>query len=163
MTIFVGIDNGTTGSIGFVGGDLPFLVLSKQYTRPSTLKSGKGNEINPRALFEIFQPIANRIGMVAIERPFTAVGMGNAPVLGRGAFEATRTVLELLEIPFMVVDSKQWQKLFLPAGIKGSKELKEASKALGTQQWPICSEEIKRQGDADGLFLARLAMKMKNG
>ncbi len=154
MSVYIGIDNGTTGAIGIITPDEVKLVRSRAYTRSSTLMSGKGNEIDPKALAEILAPYSGGIKMATIERPFTAVNMGNAPVLSRGAFESTRAVLELLDIPFQVIDSRRWQKVYLPAGIKGSKDLKAASKALGIQRFPASEPEIRKQGDADALFLA---------
>ncbi|WP_461249115.1 RuvC family protein, partial [Treponema sp. R6D11] len=58
-----------------------------------------------------------------------------------------------LQISYQVVDSKKWQKEFLP-NIKGSKDLKKASLQRGVERFPILECEIKKHGDADGLFLA---------
>lgn len=150
---YIGIDNGTTGAIGIITDEEVKLVRPKAYIRPSTLKSGKGNEIDPKALLAILAPLSGGIVIATIERPFSAVGKGNAPVLSRGAFEATRAVLELLDIPFQVVDSRAWQKKYLPIGAKG-KDLKDQSRALGIQRFPASEPEIRKQGDADALFLA---------
>lgn len=156
MSTYIGIDNGTTGAIGIITPEEVKLIRSRAYTRPSTLMSGKGNEIDPKKLLDILAPYSGGIKMAVLERPFTATNMGNAPVLSRGAFEATRAVLEVLGIPFQVIDSRKWQKIYLPLGSKG-KDLKVASKSIGIQRFPASEPEIRKQGDADALFLAHFA------
>ena len=43
----------------------------------------------------------------------------------------------------------------LPSGIKGSKELKEASLQVGIRMFPFLKETIKKQKDADGILIAK--------
>ena len=77
-----------------------------------------------------------------------------ASISAKGALEATWIVLESLNLGFDYVDSKAWQKKFLPSGIKGSPALKKASLELAIRKWPQFTELLNKQKDGDGLFIA---------
>ncbi len=77
-----------------------------------------------------------------------------ASVSAARALEATLIVLESLNLGFDYVDSKAWQKKFLPIGIKGSPALKKASLELAIRKWPQFTELLNKQKDVDGLFIA---------
>ena len=86
-------------------------------------------------------------------------------------FKATTSALRCLEATLICVDlfilskdfcdSKQWQKMLLPSGIKGSTELKKASMDIGCRLFPQHSDLIKKQKDADGLLIAEWARRSK--
>jgi hypothetical protein len=77
-----------------------------------------------------------------------------ASVSAARALESTLIVLESLSLGFDYVDSKAWQKEFLPKGIKGSPALKKASLELAIRKWPQFTELLNKQKDGDGLFIA---------
>jgi len=58
--------------------------------------------------------------------------------------------LEDAQWPYEYIDSKEWQKVLLPKGIKGSDELKKASLDIGKRMFPT----LKIKKDADGLLIA---------
>jgi hypothetical protein len=64
--------------------------------------------------------------------------------------EATLIAIEEVGFSYQYVDSKEWQKLLLPKGLKGSDELKKASFDVGKRMFPTLA--IKK--DADGLLIA---------
>jgi hypothetical protein len=66
------------------------------------------------------------------------------------ALEATLIALEEMEWPYSYIDSKEWQKVMLPSGLKGSDLLKKASLDVGKRLFPTLN--IKK--DADGLLIA---------
>lgn len=49
---------------------------------------------------------------VVLEQPFSQRGMAMAVIAGQRYYEAMVIVLELLDIPFLTVNSKTWQKWF---------------------------------------------------
>ena len=70
------------------------------------------------------------------------------------ALESTLVVLELLKFSHTFIDSKEWQKVLLPKGVKGTVEQKKASLDIGCRMFPQFEKEFKKQKDADGLLIA---------
>jgi hypothetical protein len=103
--------------------------------------------------------ISGRIGLCEkarayVERPFTGSAMMiNTTVLSARAHEAVLIVLEQLGIGAQTIDSKEWQVPILGA-VKGSAELKKASKLRGAQMYPALAATINDHGDADALLMA---------
>lgn len=155
--IHIGIDNGTTGAIGVLGTEEPMLIPAKAYVRQYTgTKSGKGKELDPLAFARILREISTHgdIQFVTIERPFTGgPGTGNAAVVARGVYAGMQAVLEIMGIPYVTIDSREWQEPLFGKGGK-AKDTKARSLALGIQRYPLLEQEIRRQGDADALFIA---------
>ena len=88
----------------------------------------------------------------AIAQPFPM--FFQASISAARALESTLIVLESLSLGFDYVDSKAWQKEYLPSGIKGSPALKKASLEVGIRKWPQFTELLDKQNDADGMFIA---------
>jgi hypothetical protein len=57
------------------------------------------------------------------------------------------------------MDSGAWQKVLLPAGVKGAPKLKKASKDVGLRMFPMHAEIINEHGDADALLIAEWARR----
>ena len=161
MRITIGIDNGSTGSIGIIGPDgVTFEAIPTQ----DYLHYGKKGSISKRLdrcaltnLVEVQLKEHSPIGCqlvtrVYIERPFTGKFI-NAVIPAHRFFEATIIALEDLGLGYEVVDSREWQAAVL-GNIKGSALLKKASKLRGIQLYPALSAAIISQGDADGLLIA---------
>ncbi len=151
---WIGIDNGVSGSIGVVddkGSSWWFktpTIVQQSYTK------SKQNitRIDVMALQEILSPFKE--GKDFLERPLVNPRMFKATLSAIRALEATINVIEMLKIPLQYVDSREWQKALLPSGIKGSPELKKASKDIGQRLFPTLAEEISKHGDADGILIA---------
>lgn len=78
------------------------------------------------------------------------------------SMEATLIVLELLQIPYVWLDSKSWQSELLPHGLKGTDELKKASMDVGIRRFPQFKELIQKHKDSDGILIAEYCrMKYK--
>lgn len=168
MKITIGIDNGTTGSIGIIVQDEREIGAFFAETPSKMSILGKKERHIRRIDHESLRSLlcvhtAPLIGAhkmwnktaimhAYIERPFTGRFMG-AVLPAQRSFEAVLIVLEQLSIPYTVVDSKEWQKTQLPE-IKGSKELKAASCALGRSKWLDLAAMVLKHGDADGLLIA---------
>lgn len=78
-------------------------------------------------------------------------GRFKATVSALRALEATQIVLEALKVPYQWIDSKEWQKAMLPAGLE-KEELKTASTQICKRLFP--SVFIKHDGDGDSLLIA---------
>lgn len=156
MTI-IGIDNGASGSVGIIrdGAAVHFGPVPTQ----DYLHYGKKGTISQRldraALKTLLDPYSLLLSVrVYVERPFTAgPRMMNAAISAARFFEATIITLEDLGLGYEVIDSGVWQKPIL-GNVKGSAELKHASKLRGLQQYPPWRDAIVKQGDADALLIA---------
>lgn len=158
---YIGIDNGVTGSIGMIrtqGGitDSVFIetpvfkelsyTKKKQYihridTVQLTLILPKPNE----SFILLERPMINNHGFVASQSAIRAL-------------EATLVVIERLGYKrwesYDYIDSKTWQKKFIASSIIGHDALKEASKKIGIELFPLHTKPIEKHGDADGLLIA---------
>ena len=161
MHVTIGIDNGATGSIGIlIDGRTPVFTevptsISLHYGKKGT-KTHRLNRVRFKELLltnteELdFRSIAS--ARVFLERPFTGRFI-NSVLPAHRFFEATMIVLEDLGLGFEVVDSGTWQKSVL-GNVKGSAELKQASRLRGVQLYPALATDIAHHGDADGLLMA---------
>jgi len=165
MKIKIGIDNGVTGSIGIIVKDefntnvffYKMPVISQQdYTK----KKKRIHRIAFNAFKDIVRFVCDNEANVeiAIERPMINSTRFNASMSAARALEATLCVLEDLGIGFRYIDSKEWQKAVLPLGLKGSEQLKRASKEIGIRLYPQFTKLITSCKDADGLLIAHYLM-----
>lgn len=165
MKIWIGIDNGTTGSVGWVNSSGAH-GLHRMPTKDGLNYQKKGQmitRIDMPALVQHLGIVLTRDDTsyilsevtVIVERPFTMAYLTPAVANGMRAFEAVLIALELQQLPYQIVDSKQWQKPMLGTDLKGSDVLKRASLAKGKQLWPALN--WKGWKDADGLLIAEWA------
>jgi len=159
MSIAIGIDNGVSGAIVVITDNnvhyTPTPVISQQnYTK----KKGNISRVDFGKLYEFLFPYSkvqdkNSV-MCLIERPMVNPGRFKATVSALRALECTLNVVELLDIPYAYIDSKEWQKKFLPQGIKGE-DTKKYSMDIGKRFFPKFSVEINKQKDADAFLIAK--------
>lgn len=157
--IFIGIDNGVSGSIGIIpwSGVNPIFHITPTISCLNYTKEKKNvTRIDHNKLYKILSRYQH--AHVVMERPMVNPGRFQATASALRALEATLITLELLQIPFQYIDSKEWQKVMLPKGIKGSDELKKASLDVGKRLFPQFADKFK--GDADGILIAEWARKM---
>lgn len=150
--IWIGIDNGVSGSIGIIGtGIEPMMVNAREYTRK---KKRGGLEVDPTAFLQIITEHGPVSGVV-LEKPFRGQ-FRNTEVSAAHFDSVARTIMELHQIPFIQVDSREWQKPLLKItqkkGVKN--DTKRISLEAGVLRWPSLRAQIEDQGDADALFLA---------
>jgi hypothetical protein len=163
--IYIGIDNGTTSNgIGVVSttGE-SWLYKTPVKKEPSYTKVAKNiSRIDHPKLLEIFTEISNNaknkgVGMLAgMERPMVNPGRFFASMSAMRAVEATLIALEALEIPYVYLDSKEWQHVILPKGTE-KEELKKSSLAVGKRLFP----KLPLKVDADGMLIAEY-LRVKN-
>lgn len=158
---FIGIDNGSTGTIGILDGDTTIFVETPT-TYMLNYQKSKVRHINRvdvpalKKLLEQYNPLTTR---VIIERPMINNFRFQASIAAARSLEATLIVLESLCFGYEYVDSGHWQKVLLPAGVKGAPNLKKASKEIGLRMFPMHEETIKKHGDADALLIAEWARR----
>lgn len=157
MKTWIGIDNGTSGTIGIIGDTIdPIFIHNREYTRKQSNAKSSARELDIIAFSEIVTRFS--VTGAVIERPFTG-SYRNSEVAGAYFHGSARAILELKLIPFIQVDSRHWQKPLL--GIDKFNEAgltKRLSKSKGILRWPMLREQIDDHGDADGMFLAVHAM-----
>lgn len=163
--LYIGIDNGTTGTIGWVGEDVtPGIIETPVKEEQSYTKTKKNiNRINYSALADLLKIVAGPRNkdevLVVIERPMINPMRFQASVSAARSLEATLIAIEQMGLPRMYVDSRQWQKVLLPQGCEG-KELKKASMDIGCRLFPGETEQvIKKHKDADALLIAEWARR----
>ena len=138
--IYIGIDNGVTGSIGIVDDESSEFYHTPVKNELSYTKAKKWiDRIDSVMLKKMLE--GHNVKMVALERP----------MVDPRKLEATLVVIEDLKYPYKYIDSKEWQKEMLPSGLKGT-ELKKASLDIGKRLFPRHAEFFK--ADADGILIA---------
>lgn len=159
MKTIIGIDNGTSGSIAIISAN--GVIFEPVPTKKSlTGKSGKiTTRIDVPVLSDLLVMSIGTLCMAYVERPFTGRFL-NAVLPAQRSFEAVLIALEQLGIGYQVVDSKEWQKPMLGA-VKGSANLKIASKAMGISLYPALKQAIEDHGDADSLLMAHHFAKLQ--
>lgn len=154
---YIGIDNGVSGSIGvvsFTGINAEFHLTPVFNTLHYTKEIQKINRVNTDKLFQILEFFP--MPFAVLERPMVNPGRFKATASALRALEATLITLERLNIPYIFVDSKEWQKVMLPKGVKGE-QLKSASLEIGKRLFPQFKDKFK--GDADGILIAEWARR----
>lgn len=118
--MIMGIDNGTSGSICVIDENTCKLVLHTptpiKQTINYTKEIQKIKRIDPIKLDQIvkqYMPIR-----AILERPMVNPTRFKTSLLAVRALEATLNVLELNNIPYEIIDSKEWQKHYIPHGTK---------------------------------------------
>lgn len=154
--LYIGIDNGVTGSIGIINEDKTLITFTETPVFKEQDYTKKKKRIN-RLDVETFTTIMEEHGVweeqvtIGIERPMINSRRFQASVSAARCLEATLVVLRGL--PHMFFDSGEWQKALLPKKLKG-RQLKIASREIGCRLFPDFKEEITSHGDADGLLIA---------
>lgn len=160
--ISIGIDNGVSGSIGIITKDWSKYLLTPTFSQQNyTKKKANITRIDWNALYEMLLPYSVLNTFVLLERPMVNPMRFNASTSALRSLESTLVVIERLKLAHAYLDSKEWQKILLPQGIKGSDELKKASLDIGCRLFPQHAEMIKKHGDADGLLMAEYCRRTR--
>lgn len=159
--IWVGIDNGVSGTIGWSGyhkGEHIFGQVKTPVFKEQNYTKAKANvsRVDVKKLSEILEEFKEMNTLcIFMERPMINPGRWTASISAVRALEATLNVLEFLELSFQYIDSKEWQKVMLPSGLKGMDELKKASVSIGKRLFP----SVNCSPDADGILIAEWARR----
>ena len=157
---YLGIDNGVSGTLGIVTSDAQQSIFIPQFvfkTQDYTKKVKQIHRIHVELLTHWLRSQTEPM-RAFIERPMVNPMRFVATGSALRALEATLIVLESCAISYQFVDSKEWQRVMLPQGIKGD-ALKCASKDIGIRLFPQHKDVILGHGDADGLLIAEWARR----
>ena len=163
--IYIGIDNGVTGTIGWVGeGVAPGMIETPVKSEQSYTKAKKNiTRIDCDKLGNVLRCALMGVEpaevLVVVERPMINPTRFAASVSAARSLEALLVTLEGMELPRMYADSRDWQKVMLPKGTKGAPELKSASMDIGARLFPSLDAVIHKHKDADGLLIAEWARR----
>ena len=160
MKLFIGIDNGVTGSLGLVS-DQSAIVFKTPVRKVLNYTKKKAflNRLDGIRLNDMLRPYVDSFDCFAlIERPMVNPVRWAASVSAIRCMEATLIVIESLKIPYAYIDSKEWQKALLPAGLE-KKELKLAALDVAARLYPALKLD---DTDADGLLIAHYAYVLKS-
>ena len=158
MKTWIGIDNGVTGSIGVITTNgSHFFETPIKKEQNYTKKKDNISRIDVVKLDELLCLYEHPFAV--LERPFTNPKMWKTTISAIRTLEATISYLESMNIGFVYIDSKEWQRDLLPTGVKGSSALKKASHDIGIRMFPQHRELIEKHGDADGLLIAEYARR----
>ena len=171
--IFIGIDNGVTGSIGFLGDRCEF--ESQYFAIPTknalnyTKKQAFLRRIDTIALSVLLKRIVNTGSQeevfCMIERPMINPMRWKASMSAMRALEATLIILEHWRIPYEYVDSGEWQSALLPKPAPVHKKVSKAKRrelqhqALKSMSLLVAQRlfpkfALSGFADADGLLIA---------
>ena len=151
---YIGIDNGTSGSIGIINNTESYYYMTPVFIEQSYTKTKQNiSRIKGIDLYTILKPFSENAYCI-IERPMVNPGRFKATVSALRALEATLIIIEQLQIPYQYIDSKEWQKELLPKNIKGDIDLKRISMDIGKRLFPLHKNLIEKHKDADGLLIA---------
>jgi hypothetical protein len=164
--IYLGIDNGVSGSIGIIGDStaprfhsIP-TISQQDYTKKKqniTRVDVIGFENIIKDIKEISLLMDSSLFAV-LERPMVNPGRFKATKSALRCLEAELIILEFWKIPYMFIDSKEWQRMLLPKGCK-KEELKKASLDIGIRLFPVFKEQIIKHKDADGLLIGEYSRR----
>lgn len=159
--IYIGIDNGTTGSIAWISPKETRMIETPIWKEQSYTKAKNIiTRIDHLRLMQVFEEVRGGESdiIAVIERPMINPMRFKASVSAARSLESTLCILEVLGIARMYVDSRDWQKKMLPKGCEG-KELKTASMDIGCRLFPSVEKVIKHHKDADSLLIAEWARR----
>jgi len=149
--IYIGIDNGVTGSIGIIGDRTSEFYHTPVKNELSYTKAKKWiDRIDSIMLKKMLKDLID-VKIIALERPMVDPRKFAATQSAMRALEATLVIIEDLKLPYRYIDSKEWQREMLPSGLKGP-ELKKASLDIGKRLFPQHAAFFK--ADADGILIA---------
>lgn len=155
---YIGIDNGVSGSIGiitdkYVSYDaIPTLRVLNYTKSKQFLRRIDG------AMLKCMLELYAKDCFCMIERPMVNPGRWKATMSAMRAMEATLIVMEILNIPYQFIDSKEWQRVLLPSGLQ-KEELKIASKDVAKRLFP--NVKLDGFGDGDGLLISEFCRRTK--
>ena len=157
MNVFIGVDNGVSGSFGVITEENYYFKKTADFTQKETdyTKAVKYvHLIDPRLLGQWLSRWKGQNIHAMIERPMVNPSRWRATLSAMRCLEATRVVFLLLGIPQVFLDSKEWQNLLLPSGLVGPAALKRASVSVASRMFPKFEEMFRKHKDADGMLIA---------
>lgn len=157
--IWVGLDNGVSGSVGIVGNDIEsvFVKTPVKKEQDYTKKKKIVTRLDYSDFMELFRKYNKNDICVLVERPLLNPSKFVASTSALRCHEAELIMLEIMGVRHMFIDSKEWQRVLLPKGCAGE-ELKKASLDIGNRLFPQFVDV--KHPDRDGILIAEYARRM---
>jgi hypothetical protein len=156
--IFIGIDNGVSGAVTILtesGNIIAHIKTPVKNCLNYTKKKAFHNRVDFVQLHKELNFGSNYTPFCMIERSMVNPMRWVASVSAIRCLEATEIVLEELQIPYQFIDSKEWQKVLLPSGLKGD-QLKKAADDVAKRLFP--KQKIV---NSDSLLIAEYCRRVK--
>jgi hypothetical protein len=134
---FIGIDNGVSGGITILNESedvVQHIATPVKRCLNYTKKKAFINRVDFEKLKQVIQQ-AGEHTFAMIERPMVNPGRFAATISAMRCMEATEIIFEQLQVPYQFIDSKEWQNVLLPSGLKGD-ELKKAATDVTKRLYP---------------------------
>jgi hypothetical protein len=163
--IYIGIDNGVSGSIGVIRqtGESLFLSMPNKSEQDYTKKKANITRVDHKFLKEILDGFVEKDTKLffMLERPMVNPTRFVATKSALRCLEAVLIVIEQLDTDYSIVfcDSKEWQKLLLPNGSK-AEQLKKDSMTIGIRLFSEWKHAIEKHKDADGILIAEYCRRL---
>lgn len=156
--VYVGIDNGISGTIGIVGEGIDAVFVKTPVKKEQDYTKAKKiiTRLDYSKFMELFSGMNKNDVCVVMERVMVNPTRFAATASALRCHEAELIMIELLGCKHMFIDSKEWQKAMLPKGCSGE-ELKKASLDIGNRLFP--QFEGVKHPDRDGLLIAEYARR----
>ena len=156
--IYIGIDNGTSGTIGIVGDSISPIFVHTPIKKEQNYTKAKQSitRLDWKGFSELVSQFCDDEIVAVMERPLVNPTRFKATTVALRCFEAQLVLVESLGCRIIYVDSKDWQKVMLPKGVAGE-ELKKASLDIGNRLFPRFAEF--KHPDRDGLLIAEYARR----
>ena len=157
--IWVGLDNGVSGSVGIVGNDIEsvFVKTPVKKEQDYTKKKKIITRLDYSDFMELFSKYNKNDICVLVERPLLNPSKFVASTSALRCHEAELIMLEIMGVRHMFIDSKEWQRVLLPKGCSGE-GLKKASLDIGNRLFPQFVDV--KHPDRDGILIAEYARRM---
>ena len=151
--IYIGIDNGTSGTIAVVGDDVDTKIYHTPIKKEQNYTKAKANisRLDCNSFLSIFNGLNTSQVVCIMERPLVNPTRFKATTTALRCFEAQLILVEMLGCRIIYVDSKDWQRQLLPKGTTGD-DLKKASLDIGNRLFPQFADF--KHPDRDGLLIA---------
>jgi hypothetical protein len=166
--IYIGIDNGVSGSIAVLDNSGKVLLFEqtpikseRNYTKEEHFLNRLDHAKLKELFFLVFKLNDNSTENIKIyiERPMVNPMRWKASMSAIRCLESLLVVLEQLKLDksYEYIDSKEWQKAMLPKSVikKGSEKLKKSGIRVSKKLFP----SVKITTDADALLIAEYYRK----
>ena len=161
--VYIGIDNGVSGSIGILtesNRDNLFIKTPVVSELDYTKEKKKVTRLDVRQFYNLLVPFVGMDCVAILERPMVFPGRWVATLSAIRCHEATIIILDLIEIPYIYIDSREWQKVLLPKDCE-KEMLKKESLKIGNTLYPTFSNV--KHPDRDGLLIAEYYKRKYEG
>lgn len=157
--VYIGIDNGTSGTISVIGDDIETQIYHTPIKKEQNYTKAKKtiSRLDCKKFLDIITQDKDADVVVVMERPLVNPTRFVATTTALRCFEAQLILVEMMKYRIIYIDSKEWQKEMLPKGVKGSDELKKLSLDIGNRLFPQFRDF--KHPDRDSLLICEFARR----